>query len=104
MTSNIVVLFFMGVLSYFAISLSISTCTIKSEITKINTKLENIEKHFGINSFDEEILYEEINRLLCMNKKVRAIKYYKDITGLGIKESKEYIELLEKNMYEKILK
>ena len=39
-----------------------------------------------------------------MNKKVKAIKYYKDITGLGLKESKEYIELVEKNMYEKALK
>lgn len=104
MISNTIVIFFMGVLSYFLMNIFISVCSIKSEITKMNIRLDHIEKHFGISSFDEEKLYEEINNLLCMNKKVKAIKYYKDITGLGFKESKEYIELLEKNIYEKAFK
>lgn len=104
MISNTIVIFFMGILSYFLLNIFISVCSIKSEITKMNIRLDHIEKHFGISSFDEEKLYEEINNLLCMNKRVKSIKYYKDITGLGLKESKEYIELVEKNMYEKALK
>jgi hypothetical protein len=36
----------------------------------------------------------ELKKLIEENKKIKAIKQYRVITGLGLKEAKEYIDLL----------
>ena len=38
----------------------------------------------------------EVRRLLANNRKIEAIKLYRDHTGAGLKEAKEAVELLER--------
>jgi ribosomal protein L7/L12 len=42
-------------------------------------------------------LQAEIQALLTQNKKISAIKKFRKYTGLGLKESKDYIEALSQN-------
>jgi len=41
---------------------------------------------------------EEIKRLLMQGKKIEAIKVYREQTGYGLKEAKDYIDALERQM------
>lgn len=39
---------------------------------------------------------QEIENALASGNKIEAIKIYRDVTGIGLKESKEFIETLIK--------
>lgn len=44
---------------------------------------------------------EEISQALCQGKKIEAIKIYRETTGQGLKESKEFIDALIPQLIEK---
>lgn len=48
--------------------------------------------------FSEEAFNEEIRGLLLKNQKIQAIKRYREQTGLGLREAKDAVEQLEKNV------
>jgi hypothetical protein len=41
-----------------------------------------------------------IKEFLSENQKMDAIKYYRDISGLGLRDSKEYVDYIEQKMME----
>ena len=71
--------------SYFILSMIYYNDRNKSnENTLSDIELENMDN--------------ELKNLIAEGKKIQAIKRYRIITGLGLKEAKEYVDLLsEKN-------
>jgi len=43
-------------------------------------------------------LQEQVRSLLLQGNKIEAIKIYREATGLGLKESKDAVELIESNL------
>lgn len=52
--------------------------------------IEHIEKIIGKPTLDDEVY-----KILKSEGKLHAVKFYKEKTGLGLKESKEYCDALE---------
>ncbi|MDY4950037.1 MAG: ribosomal protein L7/L12 [Clostridium cadaveris] len=87
-----------GLISILFIILSISINMIQSKQERIESKLNTIIEHFGITDpfikkIDDE-MKDEIIKLVEANKKVKAIKKVRDITGMGLKEAKDYVDKL----------
>ena len=62
---------------------------------RIERKLDLILKHLEIEEVDAEV-DERIRALLKSGDKIEAVKLYRDLTGVGLKEAKDYVEgLLE---------
>ncbi|KFX54906.1 50S ribosomal protein L7/L12 [Clostridium botulinum] len=64
----------------------------RSDISRININLNKIAKQIGV----PNTINDEIKNLILEGKKVEAIKKYRNATGIGLKESKEYIDSLIK--------
>ncbi|AIY78940.1 hypothetical protein U728_1510 [Clostridium botulinum 202F] len=64
----------------------------RSDISCININLNKIAKQIGV----PNTINDEIKNLILEGKKVEAIKKYRNATGIGLKESKEYIDSLIK--------
>ncbi|SHK20231.1 Ribosomal protein L7/L12 C-terminal domain-containing protein [Hathewaya proteolytica DSM 3090] len=64
---------------------------INSQLEHINNKLNKITKHLGL---DECEIDEDLKKLIAEGKKIKAIKRYREHTGVGLKEAKDYIDSL----------
>jgi DNA-binding Lrp family transcriptional regulator len=60
--------------------------------------LGEIAKQIGV---PETPVDDEINNLVVEGKKIKAIKMYRQATGLGLKEAKENIDLLSEKLNNK---
>ncbi len=76
------------------ICISTSINQLRSEIIRINSTLESIAKQIGVPDIIIENIDDELKNLIKEGKKVKAIKRYREVTGFGLKESKEYIDSL----------
>lgn len=70
--------------------------SIQNDIKRINTKLNKIAEKVGVSSEVSDELIGELKNLISEGKSVKAIKRYRNVTGVGLKESKEYIDYLSK--------
>ncbi|NLZ34857.1 MAG: 50S ribosomal protein L7/L12 [Clostridiales bacterium] len=62
----------------------------------VNTiKQKNATKNRTLNSGDIE---SELKILISKGNKIEAIKLYREYTGYGLKEAKEHIDYLSKNL------
>lgn len=86
--------FIIGILLIFISYLN----KLQEEVTKMNKKLKKIYEHMGIEDKLEESINEEIKELILNGEKVKAIKVYRQHTGFGLKESKEYIDSLSEEI------
>lgn len=78
-----------GVLLLSSIGTGISQ--LRKDIKNTNTILEKIAKQIGV---PEPSVDEEIKNLVANGEKIKAIKKYRDLTGVGLKEAKDYIDKL----------
>jgi ribosomal protein L7/L12 len=69
---------------------------LRSEIARTNSTLDKIAKQIGVPGTVPENLDNELKTLIAEGKKIKAIKRHRMLTGLGLKESKEYIDSLSK--------
>ena len=60
--------------------------------TRIERKLDLIIKHLNINPNQD--VNPQIMDLLKAGQKIQAIKLYRQTTGAGLKEAKDYVESL----------
>ena len=93
MEDNILI-FIIGILSWALIINSITISRLKDDVDKMNNTLHKIANVYGLNDINKEEIDNEIYQLLGDGKKVRAVKRYREITGLSLKESKEYVDSL----------
>lgn len=68
---------------------------LQSDIARINATLYRIEKHMGVVNEETENIDEELKAFISEGKMVKAVKRYREATGLGLKESKEYVDRLK---------
>lgn len=69
---------------------------LKSDIARMNIKLDQISVKIGICDELDEGLRKELMDLVAKGNKVKAIKKYRENTGSKLKEAKYYIESLYK--------
>lgn len=67
---------------------------LQSDISRIKLTLDKISKQVGVPSPITENIDIEIRNLVLEGKKIKAIKRYRMVTGIGLKEAKEYIDEL----------
>ncbi|MDU5105210.1 ribosomal protein L7/L12 [Clostridium sp.] len=65
---------------------------IGEEVKKLNKTLDKLVNHFGIELYRN--IDEELKDIILNEGKIKAIKKYREHTGLGLKEAKEYIDNL----------
>ncbi|NLL30092.1 MAG: DNA-binding protein [Clostridiales bacterium] len=59
-----------------------------------NENDKELEK-IKLSNIDSKEIDKELKSLITKGKKIQAIKLYREVTGLGLKESKEYVDSLE---------
>jgi ribosomal protein L7/L12 len=71
---------------------------LKDELRRTNLTLNKIVKHLGIEEKIIDNIDYELKNIILESGKIKAIKRYREITGKGLKESKEYVDsLIERN-------
>lgn len=68
------------------------------QVKRVDRKLDKIVKSLGLD-IDENI-DDELKEIIIKEGKIKAIKRYREHTGVGLKESKEYIDNLHININE----
>ncbi len=61
-------------------------------VIRLERKIDLILKHLGLDL--SQGMYEKIIELLKADKKIEAIKFYREQSGVGLKEAKDYVESL----------
>lgn len=84
-----IILISMGAL--LLLSISNAMTQLRNDIKQTNSVLEKIAKQLGV---PEPPVDDEIKTLVAEGKKIRAIKRYREITGVGLKEAKDYVDKL----------
>ncbi|OAA92513.1 ribosomal protein L7/L12 [Clostridium coskatii] len=64
---------------------------IRSDNMRMNTTLNRIARKVG--AFDT--LKDELKKLILEDERIKAIKLYRESTGCGLVEAKEYIDSLK---------
>ena len=72
------------------IGIEASISQILSYIKRINVNVNKIAQQVGV----PDTVTDELKSLLLEGKKIKAIKKYREVTGLGILEAKEYVDSL----------
>lgn len=67
---------------------------IQSEIARLNVTVNKIAQQVGMPDTVTNEVKNELKDLILQDKKIAAVKKYRTITGLGLKESKDYIDSL----------
>ena len=94
------ILFFAGALAVLAsCSFDSSDSDYNARLTRLETLMNLVLQHLGI---DPNTALsgpsEQIKALIMRGKKIEAIKIYREQTGLGLKQAKDYIDALERQM------
>lgn len=63
---------------------------LRSDIVRINVNLDRIAKQVGV----PDTVTDELKKLVSEGKRIKAIKRYRMVTGLGLIEAKEYVDSL----------
>ncbi|MFC1514030.1 ribosomal protein L7/L12 [candidate division KSB1 bacterium] len=63
---------------------------------RLEMKIDLILKHLKIDIKDT--VSDQVRLLLAEGKKIQAIKLYRETTGLGLKEAKDIVENMEKEL------
>lgn len=87
----------LGLVGLLLIILSILS-QLRNDIARINTTLAKISKQIGVPDAITENIDRELVTLISDGKKIKAIQEYRMHTGLGLKESKEYVDSIEQKL------
>lgn len=64
----------------------------RNDLKQIRITLDKIAKKFGAIEIVTKEEKEELKRLVSEGKNVEAVRRCREITGLGLKEAKEYVD------------
>lgn len=73
---------------------------LSNDIKEMRLTLDRIAKQVGVPDIITKEVKDELINLILKGKKVEAIKRYRMLTGLGLKEAKEYIDQIGSNKIE----
>jgi hypothetical protein len=80
------------VLGLFLIALNLRTTADGSNNSCLGLKVDQILRHLGFDP--NQIVNQKIMEFVKAGEKIRAIKLYREHTGVGLKEAKDYVESL----------
>lgn len=69
---------------------------LRNEVKLMRGTLNRIAERVGVTDIVTKEEKEELKRLLSEGKNVQAVIRFREITGLGLKEAKEYVDGLGK--------
>ncbi|GAA2146117.1 ribosomal protein bL12 [Glycomyces algeriensis] len=66
-------------------------------LARIERKLDLVMQHLGLHDYAPPAPdpLTEVRALIGQGKKIQAIKVYRELTGVGLKEAKDAVEMLE---------
>ena len=67
---------------------------LQSDISRMNVTLNKIAKQVGVPDIVNDEVRAELKDLVLKGKKIEAIKRYRKLTGIGLKEAKAYVDSL----------
>ena len=67
---------------------------LQSDISRMNVTLNKIAKQVGVPNTVTDEVRDELKDLVLKGKKIEAIKKYRKLTGIGLKEAKAYVDSL----------
>ncbi|ELC8353654.1 ribosomal protein L7/L12 [Clostridium perfringens] len=67
---------------------------LRNEVKLMRRTLNRIAERVGVTEILTKEEKEELKRLLSEGKNVQAVRRCREITGLGLKEAKEYVDRL----------
>lgn len=76
------------------VSLANSISQVRQDLLRMNNVLDKIAEQVGVPGINTEDTDAELVELILHDKKIEAIKRYRIKTGMGLKESKDYIDEL----------
>lgn len=83
------------ILGVIILMLLVSIITqLRNDIMRMRITLDRIAENIGVTDILKKEEKEELRKLILEEKKVQAIKKFRGITGLGLKEAKDYIDKL----------
>lgn len=62
-----------------------------NEINKINRKIDKIMSNLNISEYDYDLIDNELKNIISDKGKIKAIKRYREITGVDLKEAKNIL-------------
>jgi len=65
--------------------------TMRADIERLKNKLNTIAKTIGVEDLDSEEL-REVEKLISDGNKIKAIKKYRLLTGVGVPEAKKFVD------------
>lgn len=68
---------------------------LRSRVNELEDKLKTLYRHLNLNYTDtgsDPLLSPQIQDALRRGNKIEAIKYYRELTGVGLAEAKDAIE------------
>lgn len=69
---------------------------LEDRLRRVEDKLDRILEHLGLQEpADEQAWMAEVRALLADNRKIAAIKLYRERTGTGLAEAKRAVDALE---------
>lgn len=89
-----VIYFLIGAVMVLVANLS----SMSNEINKTNRKIDKIMNVLNISEYDYNAIDNELKNILSDKGKIKAIKRYREITEVGLKEAKEYIDKLNEKI------
>ena len=101
MTEQWVFLFIFVLVMIFLLATSLAWRLSKLEIriaklSSVDAKLDILLKHSGLDYDPYKNLTHEVVEAVQSGKKIEAIKRYREATGVGLKEAKEFIEEIQR--------
>jgi len=84
---------FIGLLGLF-LYLTSYISQLKDELRRTNLTLNKIVKHLGIEEEITENIDYELKSIISESGRIKAIKRYREVTGVGLKEAKDYVDNL----------
>lgn len=86
----------LGAIALIAIALFTSINQLQNSIRYMHKRLDSIAQQLGVEEIIDQDALSEIHTLLADGKRNKAIKMYRQVTGVGLKEAFDAIQLIEK--------
>ena len=79
------------------VSIKTNINRLRKDIRRINMTLEKIAKQIGVPDTSTDDIDTQLKRLIAVGEKIEAIKKYRMVTGLNLRECKKYVDNLVKD-------
>lgn len=65
-------------------------------LNRLEHKLDLVLAKLGVEEPVDDVVDEQLDELLRRGKKIQAIKRYRELTGLGLKEAKDEVDRMNR--------